>query len=78
VRALRRKEVALTMKRFILLVSVVLVMAAMMMVLAGTAMAHSVAAGNPCPSGLATAHGAVPAIPQTTEAHHNIPCLPHH
>jgi hypothetical protein len=76
VRALRRKEVAL-MKRIILLVSVVLVMAAMMVVMAGTAMAHSVAAGNPCPEGLATAHGAVPGTAQTEEAHHNIPCLPH-
>ncbi len=65
------------MKRIVLMVTVALVMAAMMMVLAGTAMAHSVAAGNPCPSGLATAHGAVPVTPQTAEAHHNIPCLPH-
>jgi hypothetical protein len=60
------------MKRIILLVSVVLVMAAMTVVLAGTAMAHSVATGNPCPSGLETAHGAV----QNETAHHNIPCPP--
>ncbi len=65
------------MKRIILLVSVVLVMAAMTVVLAGTAMAHSVAAGNPCPSGLETAHQAVPGTEQTATAHHNIPCLPH-
>ncbi len=65
------------MRRILLLVTVALVMAAMMVVLAGTAMAHSVAAGNPCPGGLETAHGAVPGTPQTATAHHNIPCLPH-
>jgi hypothetical protein len=58
------------MRRIIMLVTVALVMAAMMVVLAGTAMAHSVAAGNPCPGGLATAHGSV----QNETAHHNIPC----
>jgi high-affinity Fe2+/Pb2+ permease len=65
------------MKRILLLLTVVALMVAMMMVLAGTAMAHSVAAGNPCPSGLETAHAAVPGTPQTEVAHHNIPCLPH-
>jgi hypothetical protein len=65
------------MRRFLLLVAAALVMAAMMVVLAGTAMAHSVATGNPCREGLETAHGAVPGTSQTEEAHHNIPCLPH-
>jgi hypothetical protein len=50
VRALRRKEVAL-MKRIMLLVTVVFVMAAMMVVLAGTAMAHT--EGDPCAAAVA-------------------------
>lgn len=61
------------MKRIILLVSVVLVMAAMMVILAGTAMAH--APNAPCPnpgSGTATAHGTV----TNPTAHHAIPCPP--
>jgi hypothetical protein len=59
------------MRRFLLVVSVALVMAAMMVATAGAAMA-SVATGNPCPTGLATAHESVPA--QNETAHHNIPC----
>jgi hypothetical protein len=58
------------MRRIIMLVTVALVMAAMTVVLASTAMAHSVAAGNPCPGGLEAAHGVV----QNETAHHNIPC----
>jgi hypothetical protein len=58
------------MRRFLLVVSVALVMAAMMVATAGVAMAHSVAAGNPCPTGLETAHASV----QNDTAHHNIPC----
>jgi hypothetical protein len=58
------------MRRFLLVVTVALVMAAMMVATAGAAMAHSVAAGNPCPEGLDTAHGKV----QNETAHHNIPC----
>ena len=65
------------MRRLLVALTVALVMAAMMVAMAGMAMAHSVAAGNPCPSGVATAHGAVPGTPQTATAHHNIPCLPH-
>ena len=61
------------MRRFFLLVTVALVMAAMMVATAGAAMA-SVATGNPCPSGLQTAHGHVPMKPQNETAHENIPC----
>jgi hypothetical protein len=61
------------MRRFLLLVAVALVMAAVMVATAGVAMA-SVATGNPCPSGLRTAHGSVPMEPQNETAHDNIPC----
>ena len=60
------------MRRLVVVVSVALVMAAMMVATAGAAMAHSVATGNPCPTGLETAHASVPA--QNETAHHNIPC----
>jgi hypothetical protein len=62
------------MRRYLLLLTVTLVMAAMLVATAGAAMAHCFATGNPCPSGLETAHGAVPMEPQNEEAHHNIPC----
>jgi hypothetical protein len=60
-------------RRLLLLVSVALIMAAMMVATAGAAMA-SVAAGNPCPTGVFTAHGSVPMAPQNETAHSNIPC----
>ncbi len=61
------------MRRLLLIVSVALVMTAMMVATAGAAMA-SVASGNPCPTGLQTAHGSVPMAPQNETAHENIPC----
>jgi len=60
------------MRRFLLMVTVALVMAALMVGSAGAAMAHSVATGNPCPTGLETAHESV--LAQNETAHHNIPC----
>ncbi len=61
------------MRRLLLLVSVALVIAAMLVATAGAAMA-SVAAGNPCPTGVAKAHEHVPMEPQNETAHENIPC----
>jgi hypothetical protein len=59
------------MKRFVMLVTVVLVMVAMMVAMAVPAMAH--AENNPCPAGVTHAHGTVP-LPLEHTAHHSIPC----
>ncbi len=60
------------MRRIIMLVTVVLVMAAMMVAMAVPAMAH--AEKNPCPDpGVTTAHETVPLPPEHT-AHQSIAC----
>ncbi len=58
------------MRRYLLLLTVTLVMAAMMVAMAGTAMAH--AENNPCPEGVTHAHETVP-LPEEHTAHESIP-----